>query len=130
VVDELRRPRDSTLPRLGIDAGGPAGKVERLALPGSGEVLLHVAVVPGGVNRVMLPLMAVELEEMVRPYRSYSSRATSIPPVFWLCATVQRKSPTFRSVVVLISASTSVRCEAHRTTRLITLPLISLCSSV
>src|SRR5438552_1938302 len=65
VVDELRRPRDSTLPRLGIDAGGPAGKVERLALPGSGEVLLHVAVVPCGVNRVMLPLMAVELKEMV-----------------------------------------------------------------
>src|SRR5438094_80669 len=65
VVDGLRRPRDSTLPRLGIDAGGPAGKVERLALPGSGEVLLHVAVVPCGVNRVMLPLMAVELKEMV-----------------------------------------------------------------
>src|SRR2546422_1374524 len=66
VVDQLRRPQDSTtLPRLGIDAGGPAGKVERLALPGSGEVLLHVAVVPGGVNRVMLPPMAVELKEMV-----------------------------------------------------------------
>src|SRR5438093_12314584 len=64
VVDELRRPRDSTLPRLGIDAGGPAGKVERLALPGSGEALLHVAVVPCGVNRVMLPLLTDEWRGM------------------------------------------------------------------
>src|SRR5436309_2968673 len=45
----------------------------------------------------------------------YSSLATSVPLLFRLCTTVQRKSPTFKSVVVLISASTSVRCEAHRT---------------
>src|SRR2546422_4151995 len=76
----------------------PAGKVERRALPGSGEVLLHVAVVPCGVNRVTLPLMAVELKEMV----------AAVPRVL---EAVQRNSRTFRSVVVLISASTSVRCE-------------------
>src|SRR5437879_2266275 len=63
VVDEL--PRDSPPARLGLDAGGPARKVERLALPGSGKVLLHVAVAPGGVDRVMLTLMAVELKEMM-----------------------------------------------------------------
>src|SRR6266568_5672230 len=50
----------------------------------------------------------------------YSSLATSVPLLFRLCTTVQRKSRIFKSVVVLISASTSVRCEAQRTTRLIT----------
>src|SRR5438094_4224796 len=63
-VDELR---DSTPARFGIDAGGPAGEVERLPLPGSGEVLLDVAVVPGGADRVVLALVAIELEETVTP---------------------------------------------------------------
>src|SRR5947207_103193 len=67
VVDELRRLRDSTPARLGVEAGSPAGNVERLALPGAGEMLLDCPITVRSVDRIMLALVPIELEETMTP---------------------------------------------------------------
>src|SRR3989441_3614539 len=67
VVDELRRPRDSTPARLGVEAGSPAGHVECLALPGAGEMLLDCPITVRNVDRIMLALVPIELEETMTP---------------------------------------------------------------
>src|SRR5213593_3720725 len=67
VVDELRRPRDSTPARLGVEAGSPAGHVECLALPGPGDTLLDCPITVRNVDRIMLALVPIELEETMTP---------------------------------------------------------------
>src|SRR5205814_709728 len=85
VVDELRRPRDSTPARLGVEAGSPAGNVERLALPGAGEMLLDCPITVRSVDRIMLALVPIELEETMTPIPDVLEpgyfRASALPAV-------------------------------------------------
>src|SRR2546426_7544354 len=79
VVDELRRPRDSTPARL------PAGNVECLALPGPGEMLLDCPITVRNVDRIMLALVPIELEETMMPIPDVLEpgyfRASALPAV-------------------------------------------------